>query len=662
MNQASNIRQKILITDDKPDNLYTLEQVLQETGAEIIKALSGNEALTASLDHEFALAILDVQMPGMDGYELAENLRNKEKTRHLPIIFLSAVYSDKPHVFRGYESGGVDFITKPYLMEILLSKVSVFLQLDRQRLALKKANKELEGLVKKRTAELLEKNRQLEQEIKERRQSEKALQAERKKFFFTLENIPAFVYLQARDYTIRYANKTFRNIFGDPDDKFCYEVIRGRDKPCEPCPTFEVFKTKQRQVWEWKRDNNDIYMICDNYVADTDGSPLVLKMGADISEIKRTEDALYEQKQFIKHVLDSSLNGIYIYNQQLGRNDFINLQYTRLTGYNIDEINNMNPQQFGDLFHPEDQARVFEHMEKVVNAKDGDILEIEYRFRTKSGTWIWCLSWDSVFSRNEHGQVVQFVGSFIDITKRRQTEDDLKKTAEELKHSNKELERFVYVASHDLQEPLRMVSSYVQLLEKRYKGKLDADADEFIGFASEGAVRIHMLINDLLAFSSVGTRGESFKPVETENVLEQTLADLRTTARESSATVTHDTLPTVMGDSSLLIQVFQNLISNAIKFRGKERPCIHITAEKKDREWQFSFRDNSIGIAPEYHDRIFVIFQRLHTRDKYPGTGMGLAICKKIVECHGGHIWVESQEGIGSVFYFKYLIIYFVPF
>ncbi|MCP4353708.1 MAG: PAS domain S-box protein [Desulfobacterales bacterium] len=254
--------------------------------------------------------------------------------------------------------------------------------------------------------------------------------------------------------------------------------------------------------------------------------------------------------------------------------------------------------------------------------------------------------------KDDKGEILHSVSVQRDITKRRQTEDDLKKTAEELRHSNKELERFVYVASHDLQEPLRMVSSYVQLLERRYKGKLDADADEFIGFASEGAVRIHMLINDLLAFSSVGTRGESFKPVETENILEQTLADLRITAKESSATVTHDTLPTVMGDSSLLIQVFQNLISNAIKFRGKERPRIHVTAEKKDREWQFSFRDNSIGIAPEYHDRIFIIFQRLHTRDKYPGNGMGLAICKKIVERHGGRIWVESQEGIGSVFYF----------
>ncbi|MDM8549044.1 response regulator [Desulfobacterales bacterium HSG2] len=228
----------------------------------------------------------------------------------------------------------------------------------------------------------------------------------------------------------------------------------------------------------------------------------------------------------------------------------------------------------------------------------------------------------------------------------------LRERTEELERSNRDLEQFAHVVSHDLQEPLRMVSSYVQLLERRYKGKLDADADDFIAFAVDGATRMRTLLKEILAFSRVGTRGKLFGPVETEDILEQTLANLSVSIRESGAEVTHDALPSVIADASQLTRVFQNLISNAIKFRGEEPPRIHITAEKKEGERIFSFKDNGIGIAPEHSDRIFVIFQRLHTRDKYPGTGMGLAICKRIVERHGGRLWVESREGAGSLFCF----------
>ncbi|MDM8549050.1 response regulator [Desulfobacterales bacterium HSG2] len=228
----------------------------------------------------------------------------------------------------------------------------------------------------------------------------------------------------------------------------------------------------------------------------------------------------------------------------------------------------------------------------------------------------------------------------------------LHERTEELERSNMDLEQFAYAISHDLTEPLRMVSSYVKLLERRYKGKLDSDADDFIAFAVDGAVRMHTLLKEMLAFSRVGTRGKPFGPVEAEHILEQTLTDLSVSIRESGAVVTHDALPRVIADASQLARVFQNLIANAVKFRGEEPPRIHITAEKNDGEWVFSFKDNGIGIAPKYSDRIFVIFQRLHTREEYPGTGMGLAMCKKIVERHAGRLWVESREGAGSTFYF----------
>ena len=223
----------------------------------------------------------------------------------------------------------------------------------------------------------------------------------------------------------------------------------------------------------------------------------------------------------------------------------------------------------------------------------------------------------------------------------------------ELARSNAELEQFAYIASHDLQAPLRMVSSYVQLLARRYQGKLDQDADDFIGFASEGAARMQRLINDLLAYSRVGTRGKSFEEVNLESVVSEALENLLVGIKEKNAVVIHDPLPRVYGDSGQLTQLFQNLIDNAIKFHRDEQPLVHVSARLEEGDCICSVQDNGIGIAPEYVDKIFVLFQRLHTRKEYPGTGIGLAICKRIVERHGGQIWVESSPGKGSTFHFR---------
>lgn len=223
---------------------------------------------------------------------------------------------------------------------------------------------------------------------------------------------------------------------------------------------------------------------------------------------------------------------------------------------------------------------------------------------------------------------------------------------EELQRSNTELEQFAYVASHDLQEPLRMVGSYTQLLSRRYKGKLDADADEFIAFAVDGVTRMQRLINDLLQYSRVGTKGREPEPTDSTVVLERALANLGMAIEDNKATVTHDPLPVVMADDRQLEQLFQNLVGNAIKFHGVEPPRIHIRAERSNGCWMFAVKDNGIGIEPQYFDRIFQVFQRLHTMKEYPGTGIGLAVCKKIVERHGGRIWVESEPGKGTSFQF----------
>ena len=234
----------------------------------------------------------------------------------------------------------------------------------------------------------------------------------------------------------------------------------------------------------------------------------------------------------------------------------------------------------------------------------------------------------------------------------KQLREEHKQAQEQLARSNRDLEQFAYVASHDLQEPLRMVATYTQLLEERYRGKLDADADKYIHYAVDGALRMQKLVQDLLAFSRVGRQGLAPRSTDCNTVLQAALTNLEAAIAESGTVVKHDQLPVVLADSSLLVQVFQNLIGNAIKFRGAEPQLIHVSAEAKGKEWVFLVADNGIGIAAEHADSVFVIFRRLHTRAEYPGNGIGLSICKKIVEQHGGRIWVESEPGRGSTFKF----------
>jgi signal transduction histidine kinase len=249
----------------------------------------------------------------------------------------------------------------------------------------------------------------------------------------------------------------------------------------------------------------------------------------------------------------------------------------------------------------------------------------------------------TLVSRNQLQQEVEV---------RRETEKRLEATLVQLSRSNRELEQFAYVASHDLQEPLRMVSSYVQLLAERYKDHLDEKAQKFIGYAVDGAVRMQTLIQDLLNFSRISTRGVSFSEVDSNSLFSEVLNNLETLIKTAGAVITWDPLPVVFGDRSQIGQVFQNLIANSIKFCTYAAPTVHVSAESTDGKWRFSVLDNGIGIDSKYAERIFVIFQRLHTREEYPGTGIGLALCKRIIERHGGDIWFKSGVNKGTTFYF----------
>jgi PAS domain S-box-containing protein len=254
----------------------------------------------------------------------------------------------------------------------------------------------------------------------------------------------------------------------------------------------------------------------------------------------------------------------------------------------------------------------------------------------------------------ESAQGILVTAAIRNITARKEAEKNLLRTAEELKQKNDQLQQFAYVASHDLQEPLRMVASYTQLLAKRYVGRLDSDADEFIAYAVDGCNRMQQLILDLLAYSRSGADGKAQRVISTEDVLQEALMNLRAMIEESGAVVTHDSLPTIMSSGSQLGQIFQNLIGNAIKYRSASAPHVNISATKDGAKgWIFAVRDNGMGIEPQYFEKIFVLFQRLHGREEFSGTGIGLAVCKKIVEQFGGTIWVESQPEKGSTFYFS---------
>jgi light-regulated signal transduction histidine kinase (bacteriophytochrome) len=257
-----------------------------------------------------------------------------------------------------------------------------------------------------------------------------------------------------------------------------------------------------------------------------------------------------------------------------------------------------------------------------------------------------------VAAGNAHGDTGQYRTILSDVTARTRAEDALAHRTTELERLNAELQQFGYIVSHDLQEPLRAITNFVQLLEKHLHGRLEAQAAEFIKFVVEGAQRMQALITDLRAYTRVGGAVPEFTAVDGEALLARVLGDLQLLIHDSGAEVTHDVLPVVHGDAGQLGLVLQNLIGNALKFRSQAPPRIYIAARREGGQWEFTVRDNGIGIEPRHSEQIFQVFQRLHTRSEYPGTGIGLAICKKIIERHGGRIWVESAPGQGTTFFF----------
>ena len=375
----------------------------------------------------------------------------------------------------------------------------------------------------------------------------------------------------------------------------------------------------------------------------------------DLADRRRRDEALRKSDLRFRSMMESAPDAMMICDPQ-GNIQTVNTAAERLFGYDRAELASrpldtlLTPRKHAPVDDAADdpagrQARdqAFQDLQAAGAQYDGQ--------RSNGETFPLDLSRSPLEVGNEH----LVINAIRDRTAQQQAEDAMRKYSLDLARSNAELERFAYVASHDLQEPLRMVSSYTQLLARRYKGKLDPSADEFIAYAVDGATRMQRLINDLLALSRVGTQAKASEPVDTDAVLRRVVSDLQPAIEAAGATVVSpEALPTVLADGTQVGQLFQNLVGNALKFRGKEPPRVEISAVPvaDGGFWQFSFKDNGIGIEPQYFDRIFVIFQRLHGKEEYPGTGIGLAICKKIVERVGGRLWVESQPGHGTTFLF----------
>ncbi|BAE52685.1 sensor histidine kinase [Paramagnetospirillum magneticum] len=500
-------RPKILIVDDTQANLLALRKILNKLHVEVIEAASGNDALIHCLEHDFALALLDVNMPGMDGYELAELMRGEPRTAQVPIIFVTAAYSDDVHRHRGYDVGAVEYIQKPIDDFVLRSKVRVFLDLYTSRRALE------------------------------------------------------------------------------------IELARS---------------TAMTQV-------------------------------------------LRESEARLRHAVSEAPIPIMIHAED-GAVVLLSRVWCELTGYTPEDIPTVRDwavRAYGDRGE-EIAERIKRHY-----GMEGARAEGEHEVITATGdVRVWDFRSAPIEALPDGRRLV--ISMAVDVTDRHRVQEELAGKTAELERSNADLEQFAYVASHDLREPLRMVNSFLGLLDKKFGAGLPDDAREYIGYARDGAKRMDSLILDLLEYSRIGRKPPPDQPIDMRMALDTALSNLTVAVEESGATInTPDSLPALCVDSGEFVRLFQNLIGNAIKYRSPERaPVVSLSTRLKGNAWEFRIADNGIGIEPQYFDRVFQIFQRLHSRVEAAGTGIGLAICKRVVTRYRGRIWVESVPGEGSTFCF----------
>lgn len=490
-----------------------------------------------------------------------------------------------------------------------------------------------------------------------------SLNESKEKYKTLFELSPTYTILLELDGTIRNVNKKAEEFARIPREKLIgmhfnelnflpEEEMQARVERVSKLLNGESIKPYESRIIG-KDGNIDWIYIHYALLKKGDVPSTILVICNDITELKKTETALKESEENFRQIAETIGEVFWIIDPKMSKIIYISPAYGKVWGRTCQSLYD-DPWSWIDAIHPEDRDRaigkIWGKSDKIDEVSEG----FEYRVIRPDGEIIWI--WTQAFLiKDESGKISRITGIALDITERKKAEEEINTLLDELKRSNQELQQFAYVTSHDLQEPLRTIASFTQLLERRYKGKLDEDADEFMGYIVDASIRMKQMILDLLEYSRVGTRQGEYQPIDMESELENVFFNLNDLIGRNCAKITHDPLPIVCGDKSQFLLLFQNLISNAIKFRKvDEPPRIHISAARdpEKNEYVFSIADNGIGIEEQYFDRIFTIFQRLHTRDEYQGTGIGLSIAKRIIERHGGRIWVESEFGGGSVFYF----------
>ena len=621
---------RVLILEDEPADAELAVHALRQAGFEPDwTRVDTEEDYVRCLELSPNVILADHRLPQFDSVRALARLR--ERGLDVPFVIVSGAIAQDLAVGL-MEQGAADFVVKDRLARL---GPAVLRALERKLLR------------------------------DEKRLAEQRLLASERRFRALIEHSSDGIVLLSPEAVILYASRSTARILGYVPEELAgrnaFDFVHPEDiastrtqiedlKQSPGIVVSAMFRMAHKDgSWRW------VEMTGTNLLAEPDVQAIVINL-RDVTERERARRELQEQTQLLQNILESMSEGVIVADRN-ERFRIFNAAAQRIYGQGAAEAPSSEWPQIYHLYLPDGVTPFPADRLPLVRAIRGESTaetEILVRRSQAADSLVILVSGRPI--RGGTGDVVGGVIVCHDVTARRQAAKALAQRAEELARSNRELQQLAYVAAHDLQEPLRMVASYVELVAERYKGRLDEKADKYINYAVEGADRMKALVDALRGFLVLTTQARPFEPVDAAASILGALANLHQVIEEREAVVTHDPLPSIKGDPAQMVQLFQNLIGNALKFCDGT-PRVHVAAERTGEEWVFSVRDNGIGIAPEHHERIFQIFQRLHGRDKYPGTGMGLAICKKVVERHGGRIWVESRPGQGSTFFFTLPVV-----